>query len=111
MDHHQVTVAKGGKEGLDLFRTNLQAGKPYEVVITDLAMPDIDGRKVARAVKAASPKTPIIMLTGWGTMMQADGQIDPEVDAVLGKPPRMHELSGLLSRVTAGNFGNPAQAN
>jgi CheY-like chemotaxis protein len=101
MDHHQVTVAPGGREGLDMFRTNLHAGEPYEVVITDLGMPDLDGHHVARAIKAESPQTPIIMLTGWGTMMKADGQKTPEVDAVLGKPPRMQELSNLLFRVTA----------
>ena len=99
MDHHQVTVANGGKEGLDLFMANLHAGAPYEVVITDLGMPDIDGHHVARAIKAESPRTPIIMLTGWGTMMKAEGQTAPEVDAVLGKPPHRRELSDLLCQV------------
>jgi CheY-like chemotaxis protein len=103
MDHHQVTVATGGGEGLDLFRSNLHAGEPYEVVITDLGMPDIDGYDVARAIKAESPQTPIIMLTGWGTMLEADGQTAPEVDAVLGKPPHRRELSDLLFQVTGGN--------
>ena len=84
-----------------MFRSTLHAGEPYEVVITDLGMPDIDGHDVARAIKAESPTTPIIMLTGWGTMMKADGQTAPEVDAVLGKPPRMQELSSLIFQVTA----------
>jgi CheY-like chemotaxis protein len=101
LDHHQVTVATGGREGLDLFRSSLHAGEPYEVVITDLAMPDINGHHVARAIKAESPQTPIIMLTGWGAMPKTDGQQAPEVDAVIGKPPRMQELSNLLFQVTA----------
>ena len=101
MDHHQVTVATGGREGLDLFRSSLHAGEPYEVVITDLGMPDLDGHHVARAIKAESPQTPIIMLTGWGAMPKADGQPAPEVDAVIGKPPRMQELSNLLFQITA----------
>jgi len=101
MERHQVTVATGGREGLDLFQANLHTGEPYEVVITDLDMPDIDGHHVARAIKAESPKTPIIMLTGWGTMMKTDGQTTPEVDAVIGKPPRMQELGNLLFQITA----------
>ncbi len=101
MDHHQVTVATGGREGLDLFRCSLHAGEPYEVVITDLGMPDIDGRHVARAIKAESPQTPVIMLTGWGAMTKTDGQPAPQVDAVIGKPPRMQELSNLLFQITA----------
>ena len=100
LDHHQVTVAGGGQEGLELFRSRLNTAKPYEVVITDLGMPDVDGHHVARAIKAESPKTPIIMLTGWGTMMKTDGKAMPEVDAVLGKPPRMQELSNLLFQIT-----------
>jgi len=99
LEHHQVTVATGGREGLDLFLANLHAGEPYEVVITDLGMPDIDGYHVARVIKAESPQTPIIMLTGWGTMMKADGQTVAGVDAVLAKPPRMQELSNLLFQV------------
>jgi DNA-binding response OmpR family regulator len=101
LDHHQVTVATGGRQGLNLFRSGLHAGEPYEVVITDLSMPDLDGRHVARAIKAESPQTPVIMLTGWGTMTKTDGQTAPAVDAVISKPPRMQELSNLLFQITA----------
>jgi CheY-like chemotaxis protein len=101
LDHHQVTVAAGGMEGLELFRASLQEGDPYEVVITDLGMPDLDGRDVARAIKAESPQTPVIMLTGWGALPKADGQPEPAVDAIISKPPRMQELSNLLFQITA----------
>jgi CheY-like chemotaxis protein len=101
MDHHQVTLAPGGREGLKLFRSCLHTGAPYEVVITDLGMPDIDGHHVVRVIKAESPQTPIIMLTGWGTLMEPDRQMTSEVDAVIGKPPRKQELSNLLFQITA----------
>jgi hypothetical protein len=42
------------------------------------------------------------MLTGWGTMMKADGETAPEVDAVLSKPPRIQELNTVLNRISAG---------
>jgi CheY-like chemotaxis protein len=103
LEHHQVTVATGGREGLDLFLANFNAGQPYEVVITDLEMPDLDGHHVARAIKAESPRTPVIMLTGWGMMMKTDWQTGPEVDAVIGKPLRMQELSNLLFQITERN--------
>jgi CheY-like chemotaxis protein len=99
--HHKVTVAAGGKEGLEMFQSNLRGPAPYEMVITDLGMPDIDGRQVARSIKAESPRTPVIMLTGWGTMMKADKETNPEVDAVLSKPPRIQELNDLLQRISA----------
>src|SRR5208283_5331110 len=55
---HRVRVASGGKYGMELFRTAMLKSDPYEVVITDLGMPDIDGYHVARTIKAESPKTP-----------------------------------------------------
>ncbi len=98
---HQVTTASGGKQGLEMFRSAIQKKKPYETVITDLGMPDIDGHQVARTIKAESPGTPVIMMTGWGTIMKEDGEIVSEVDAVVGKPPRIGELNNLLLKLTA----------
>ena len=100
-NHHKVTIAASGREGLELFRSPMRGSEPYEVVITDLGMPEMDGRHVARAIKAESPRTPVIMLTGWGTIMKSDGETIPEVDAVLGKPPHMQELNNLLLQITA----------
>jgi CheY-like chemotaxis protein len=96
-----VTVASSGKEGLEIFRANLRGIEHFEIVITDLGMPDMDGHHLARAIKAESPHTPIIMLTGWGAMMKADGETAPEVDAVLSKPPRIQELNNILVRICA----------
>jgi CheY-like chemotaxis protein len=99
--HHQVTVAASGREGLEMFRSNLQGNKPYEVVITDLSMPEMDGRQVARALRAEAPDIPIVLFTGWGAMMKADGEFVSEVDAVLGKPAHLLELNRILVHVTA----------
>jgi len=99
--HHKVSVAPGGREGVEMFRSNLRGREPYEIVITDLGMPEMDGHHVARAIKAESPHTPIIMLTGWGTIMKTEGETAPEVDAVLSKPPRMEELNKLLLQMAA----------
>ena len=85
---------------MELFRTAMLKNQPYEVIITDLGMPDIDGHHVARTIKAESPNTPVIMMTGWGAAMRDDGETAPEVDAVIGKPPHMQELNDLILRVT-----------
>ncbi|HHE73369.1 MAG TPA: response regulator, partial [Chloroflexi bacterium] len=79
-------------------------GKPFDVVITDLGMPDINGREVLRAVKARSPQTPVIILSGWG-VHPANGQGKvpiSQADAVLTKPPRLETLSATLARVMRG---------
>ena len=93
---HEVTTASSGKQGVEMFRAAKLRNQPFQTVITDLGMPDLDGHQVARAIKAESPNTPVIMMTGWGTMMKEDGEATPEVDAVVGKPPRLYELNSLL---------------
>ena len=96
---HRVMVASGGKEGIEMFRTATLKNQPYEVVVTDMRMPDIDGRQVARTIKAESPNTPIIMLTGCGAIIRDDGDTTPGVDVVVNKPPHMQELNELLLRM------------
>jgi CheY-like chemotaxis protein len=96
---HRVMVAPGGKEGLEMFRAATLKNQPYEAVVTDMRMPGIDGRHVARTIKAESPGTPIIMLTGWGAIVKSDAAIASTVDAVVNKPAHMQELNDLLLRM------------
>jgi CheY-like chemotaxis protein len=97
-DRHQVVTANGGKEGIQLFREALSKGEPFDVVITDLGMPYVDGRQVATAIKSASAATPVIMLTGWGQRLVAEGDIPAHVDMVLSKPPKLRDLREALVR-------------
>jgi CheY-like chemotaxis protein len=59
----------------------------------------VDGRRVAAAIKAASPNTPVVLLTGWGQRLMADNQVPPHVDRVLNKPPRLKELRAALAEL------------
>lgn len=98
LDGHSLIVANGGQPGIEAFRASLQpGGRAISLVVTDLGMPRVDGRSVARAVRLASPATPVVMLTGWGERLLAEGQSPPHVDRVLGKPPRLRELRRALS--------------
>jgi len=98
--NHDVSVAEGGEQGLEMFRSAMQANRPYQVVITDLGMPGMDGQAVTRAIKAQSPHTPVVMMTGWGTLMKEEGETATQADALLSKPPRIQELNELLLRIT-----------
>ena len=99
-DGHDVTIANGGQSGIDTFTAAHRAGTPYSLVITDLGMPHVDGRRVASAVKACSPKTPVILLTGWGHRLLAENDIPPHVDRILSKPPRLSDLRVALLQLT-----------
>jgi CheY-like chemotaxis protein/anti-sigma regulatory factor (Ser/Thr protein kinase) len=91
-DGHQVTAAEGGEAGIRIFREARERGEAFKLVLTDLGMPYVDGRRVASAVKADSPSTGVILLTGWGRRMVDEGDIPPHVDQVLSKPPDLSEL-------------------
>ncbi|MES1180227.1 MAG: ATP-binding protein, partial [Verrucomicrobiota bacterium] len=97
-DGHAVEVSDSGQSGLDEFRIARERGRPFDVVITDLGMPYLDGRQVAKMLKQESPATPVVMLTGWGAFMKEDGNLPAHVDGVLSKPPRSSELREILSR-------------
>ncbi len=97
-DGHVITTATGGKDGIDLFKKALADALPFAIVITDLGMPYVDGRQVSAAIKGASPGTPVIMLTGWGQRLVAEGDIPPHVDRVLNKPPKLRELREAMAQ-------------
>ncbi len=86
---HDVRVASRTEEALQLI--NIQH---YDVVITDLGMPDIPGSKVAQAAKQASGETHVILLTGW------DNPLSPTqstyVDQILIKPASVADLSAAI---------------
>jgi CheY-like chemotaxis protein len=98
--HCQVQTADGGQAGLDAFESARTGGQAFDAVITDLGMPGVDGRQVAEKIKTSSPATPVILLTGWGTMLEVRGDPVHRVDAILSKPPRTNELVETLANVT-----------
>lgn len=96
-DGHIVTTAGGGQAGINAFSDAAKGAEPFAAVITDLGMPYVDGRKVAAAVKAHSPNTPVILLTGWGNRPPAEGDAFPAVDRVLSKPPKLRSIREALA--------------
>jgi CheY-like chemotaxis protein len=98
-DGHVIVSANGGEDGISVFRAAFARGEAFAAVITDLGMPHVDGRKVAEAVKTTAPDTPVILLTGWGQRLMAEGDIPPCVDRVLAKPPKLRELRQVLAHL------------
>jgi CheY-like chemotaxis protein len=97
-DGHEIVTANGGREGIETFREAHEAKQLFAAVITDLGMPYVDGRQVANAVKTLEPDAKVILLTGWGQRLQAEGDLPAHVDLVLAKPPRLRELREALAR-------------
>lgn len=93
---HQVTVACDGCEALGLY----EPGK-FDVVLTDLSMPRMNGTALAEAVKKESASQPVVMLTGFGHMLLAGGQKPDAVDLLLSKPITAANLVAALQNITA----------
>ena len=91
---HQVETAIDGWEGLEKFRTGR-----FDLVITDRAMPKLNGDGLAGAIKALRPAMPIILLTGFGELMQANGELPNGVDCVMSKPFTFTTLQQTIAQV------------
>lgn len=96
---HQVTVVSNGEDALRRIDEAIGLGCPPDIVITDLGMPGMDGHQLAREVKRRRAKLPVVMLTGWGAIVQEEGGPGAAVDCVLGKPPKLDELEAALYRL------------
>jgi CheY-like chemotaxis protein len=101
LDNHLVVTADGGQAGIDEFAGALEAGSHFDVVITDLGMPYVDGRKVAARLRQLDGRVPVIMLTGWGHRLIATHDVPEHVDRVLSKPPKVGELRATIAELVS----------
>lgn len=93
---HVVCIARSGPEAIKQFKA-----APFDLVFTDLGMPDMSGWQVARSIKRIKPGTPVVLLTGWGTKVDEDRLAESKIDMVLSKPVKMEELSAVVSTALA----------
>jgi CheY-like chemotaxis protein len=96
IDGHIVEAANSGHDGLEKFRNSR-----FDLVLVDRAMPGMSGVQVAAAIKSAEPKVPVVMLTGFGSMMDAANEKPAGVDLVLGKPVTINALRTALATAVA----------
>jgi CheY-like chemotaxis protein/PAS domain-containing protein len=91
---HDIKVASSGKEGLALFQ---QDG--FDLVITDLGMPEMSGWEVSQRVKEIRKETPVVMITGWGVSFDSEKIKEFGVDYLLPKPFKVEQLSKLIEQI------------
>ena len=81
---YEVDAAENGRAGLDRLRL-----KRYDLLITDLRMPGMDGLTVIREARRLRPDLPVIIITGYSTEATAIEAIDLGVQGYLTKPFRV----------------------
>jgi DNA-binding response OmpR family regulator len=87
-ESYTVDVAKNGRDGLELLLTY-----QYELIILDLALPDLDGIDILKQIRARSINTKVLVLTGRTTMADKEVGFESGADDYLTKPFEARELS------------------
>jgi CheY-like chemotaxis protein len=88
---YEVKSVSNGPEGIALAEK-----ERFDVILTDLAMPDMSGLEVARRVKVIQPDTPIILVTGWEVTIDRARLEEAGISEVLYKPFRIEQLTSLV---------------
>ncbi|MHB0875173.1 MAG: HDOD domain-containing protein [Anaerolineae bacterium] len=98
LDGHTPTAANTAHEGIQAF-----GKQSFDLVLTDLGLPDMPGWEVIRAVKAANPSLPVVLITGWTEEEdRPDDRGGSGADAVLVKPFGIGELRQVIETATGG---------
>jgi DNA-binding NtrC family response regulator len=94
---YTVKIAKNGIEGLRLFNKEF-----FHLVFLDLKMPDMDGMEVLSKINEESPETPVVIITGFGTIESAVEAIKVGAFHYMSKPFSPHELR-IITKKALGN--------
>jgi two-component system sensor histidine kinase/response regulator len=96
-----VTLCADSREALTLVATAVASGQPFDIVLTDLHMPHVDGLSLARALRREprSANLPIAILTSLEATSYSDIDGGHAVQAWLTKPLRRHHLADTVRRL------------
>jgi len=97
---HKVVTAEGGREGLEKVTTD-----DFDLVFTDLAMPEMDGWETARAIRQHRPDLPVVLVTGYGATAHPPSGEQDLVAGIIGKPFDFDQVTGTIARVCNGGAG------
>ncbi len=88
---HHVSTALGGQVAIDVLRD-----QTFEVVFTDLGMPDVNGWDLASLVKARRPECAVVLVSGWGFQLEEEAAHSRGVDRVMAKPFSFTDVEATL---------------
>jgi CheY-like chemotaxis protein len=91
---HDVQTVDSGRAALEKIATD-----QFDVVFTDLAMPEMDGWETARAIRLTQPNLPVVLVTGYGATAEAPSGERDLVNAIIGKPFAFEQVTAILAKV------------
>jgi PAS domain S-box-containing protein len=93
---YRVTAAANGAEALECFQ---ESSHPFDLVVTDMAMPRMTGLQLAEECKKIKPGIPVILCTGFSDQVDGENFEAHGIDAFAMKPLRIKEIAGIIRRV------------
>ncbi|MBM4082771.1 MAG: sigma-54-dependent Fis family transcriptional regulator, partial [Planctomycetes bacterium] len=93
LEGYEVEVAECGTEALQKVEQN-----GFNVVLTDLSMPDVSGLEILKKIKAQEPETIVVIITGYGTIESAVESIKLGAYHYVTKPIVDEEIAMVISR-------------
>ena len=94
---YEVVVCADGEEAM----AALDAPEPFDLLLTNIVMPGVDGIEVAREAAARQPKLRIMFITGFAAVALSAGTRAPEGAKVLSKPVHLREIVAEVERMMA----------
>jgi CheY-like chemotaxis protein len=91
---HRTCQAPNGREALELMEH-----ERFDLVFTDLSMPEMDGWAVSAEIRRRWPETKIVLITGYAVPPETIKSRSDLVDAVLFKPLRFEDISATFNQV------------
>lgn len=95
---YQVSGWTSSVEALKHFQENPEG---YDLVLTDLTMPQMTGTEMSAQIKKIRPEVPIILFTGYSERLSREAAVDAGIDEYCMKPVALRELAHTVSRLLA----------
>jgi two-component system cell cycle sensor histidine kinase/response regulator CckA len=95
---YEVTSARDGEDGLEAMRAALEAGEGFDLVLSDVVMPALDGPSMAREIRKLAPEMPVLFMSGYAES-QLRGEIDLENMHFIAKPFSVAQISDKVDEV------------
>lgn len=96
LDGHQVTTASDGSDALERLT---ESGGAFDLVLTDIRMPIMDGIALALSAKREFPELPILLMTGYADQRERAKNLEVIVEDVLTKPFSLADARSAVARV------------
>ena len=98
---YEVTTASDGEDGLEALGRAISAGEEFDLVLSDVVMPSMDGPAMAREIRVLRPELPVLFMSGYAEE-QLRRSIALDNVNFLPKPFSVQQLAEAVRRTMAG---------